>query len=90
MKLFEQPEGAAEMIPRSSPTKYSQPLPSSHRHVGENGILYAGFVNGQVGFILRQRGEKEIREPLTRENRANEHPRGFFQSLTRIFFGDPR
>jgi hypothetical protein len=73
-----------------SHARYTQPLESHNRDVGEQGVLYAGFTpDGEVGFILRARGKKEIRTEATRENQANERPRGFFASLARMFGGRP-
>jgi hypothetical protein len=71
----------------SGEPRYSQPRPSTFRNVGEDGVVYAGFVNGEPGFVLRQGRQKEIREEATPQNQANEHPRGFFSSLARIMFG---
>lgn len=75
-----------------SEPRYSQPLPATPRHIGEGGVVFAGFTrDGQPGFVLRcGRREKEIRVEATRENRAQQHPAGFFQSLARIMFGGPR
>jgi hypothetical protein len=70
-----------------SEARYSQPLESNFRNVGENGVLYSGFVDGEPGFILRRHGKKPIRVEATRENSANQAPRGFFASLARIMFG---
>ncbi len=72
-----------------SAPRYSQPRPSSYRHVGEDGVLFAGFVGDhEPGFILRRGGrEKEIQVEATRENSANERPRGFFSSLARLWAG---
>jgi hypothetical protein len=68
----------------SSP-RYSQPLAETPREASP--VVFAGFVGGEVGFILRQRGEKEIRTEATRANSANERPRGFFSSLARLWAG---
>ena len=71
-----------------SAPRYSQPLESTYRHVGEDGVLFAGFVHGEPGFILRRGpGQKEIREEATQQNQANERPRGFFSSLARLWAG---
>ncbi len=69
---------------------YSQPLASTNRDVGERGVLYTGFVDGEPGFILRARGQKESRTEATRENVANERPKRFFQSLARLWGGPYR
>jgi hypothetical protein len=70
-----------------SEAKYSQPLPETPRDVA-GPVLRAGFVHGRPGFIFSQNG-KEKRVAATRANVANEQPRGFFQSLARIFSGGP-
>lgn len=68
-----------------SQARYSQPLPATPRHVGEDGTLFAGFVNGrEPGFILRQHG-KEIPVEATPQNRAKEHPGGFAAALARLW-----
>jgi len=69
----------------SGEARYSQPRPSSDRHVGEDGVLYAGFVNGSPGFILRQPSKKEIRVEATRDNSAREHPGRFGAALGRLW-----
>ncbi len=73
----------------SGEAKYSQPLPARPRDVS-GPVLRAGFVgrgeHKQPGFIFVNAGKVE-REEATRENSANEHPRGFFQSLARLMFG---
>jgi hypothetical protein len=72
----------------SGEPRYSQPLPPSYRHSGEDGVVFAGFVDGEPGFILRRgRKKKEIQTEATRENSANERPRGFFASFARLMFG---
>jgi len=86
MKLFEQKsEPLVETTPqvRSCPTQYSQPPQSSYRNVGEQGILYAGFVHGEPGFILRK-SRKDIQVAATRENSAKQKPGGFAQALGRL------
>jgi hypothetical protein len=69
----------------SGAAKYSQPLPAALRESPP--IVYAGFVGDGIGFIVRQRGKKEICEAMTRENQANEKPKGFFASFARLMFG---
>jgi hypothetical protein len=70
-----------------SQARYSQPRPSTFRNVGEDGVLYSGFVNGEPGFILRQSGKKEIQVEATAATKANERPAGFFRSLARLWAG---
>jgi hypothetical protein len=93
MKLFAQkPDESAEIPPmRSAPPRYSQPLPEIARGDPGQQVVYAGFTrSGEVGYIIRERQQKPIHEEATPANRANERPRGFFQSLARLFFGGPR
>ena len=89
MKVFEQEPDEFES---AGPARYSQPLPTP-RDVG-GPVLRAGFVgrgpDKRPGFIFRnEQGNVESQE-ATRENSANERPRGFFASLARIMFGGPR
>ena len=76
-----------EIRPRSSQARYSQPLESNYRDVGEAGVLYAGFMpDGSPGFILRRGArEKPIQVEASAANRANERPAGFFRSLAQLW-----
>jgi hypothetical protein len=69
-----------------SAPRYSQPLRATPRE-SERGVVFAGFVFGQPGFIVREPGKKELRKEATRENQAQEKPRGFLHSLARLMFG---
>jgi hypothetical protein len=72
----------------ASDARYSQPIEPQPRDVG-GPVVYAGFVGRfkRVGFIFRA-GRKEQRVEASRENSANDRPRGFFQSLAQLFRGN--
>jgi hypothetical protein len=54
-------------------------------------IVSVGFSNGEPAYILRNRQGREVtRVSCTKENRANEKPRGFFHSLARLMYGSNR
>ena len=76
----------------SGEARYSQPRPERPRDGGAP-VVRAGFVgkgaNKQPGFIFLNENGKVERQELTAENRAQERPRGFFQSLARLFHGGP-
>jgi hypothetical protein len=78
-------EQKLEPEPCTAEAKYSQPFESSPAE--QLVVVYAGFVHGQPGYIVRQRGHKPVLEMATPENQAREHPRGFFSSLARLAFG---
>ncbi len=77
----------------SSEARYSQPLPAHPRDVS-GPVLRAGFVgkgaNKRPGFVFLNEQGKVERQETTAENRAQEHPRGFFASFARLMFGGPR
>jgi hypothetical protein len=87
LKIFEEkPE-----TPSAGPARYSQPLPSTTRDA-RGPIVRAGFVgkgaDKQPGFIFYNRETAKVEQvEATTETKANEHPRGFFQSLARMMFG---
>ena len=73
--------------------RYSQPLPE--RIGGLDGVIVrAGFVgkgaNKRIGFHFVRKttnGYKKEKVEVTRENEADERPRGFFSSLSRLYAG---
>lgn len=73
-----------------SAPRYSQPIEATPRDVG-GPVVKAGFIgkgaHKRVGFIFLNAKGKVTEAEATRENEANLHPRGFFQSLARIFGG---
>lgn len=69
--------------------RYSQPLPAYPRDVG-GPIVYAGFCDGEAGFIFRGEDGEVKRVAATKENSAVEKPRGFFHSLARLMYGSNR
>ena len=69
----------------SGEARYSQPLPALPRDESSP-VVHAGFTNdGSPGYIVRERGRREIREESTRENRTREHPGGFGAALGRLW-----
>jgi hypothetical protein len=55
-------------------------------------VVYVGFgADGEPAYILRSQGGRELtRVAATKENAADERPRGFFASLARLMYGGQR
>lgn len=77
-----------EPEPCTAPPRYSAPFESAP--AGEMPVTFAGFMrDGSPGYVLRypHANKKPVLVEATAENRANEHPGGFFSSLARLLWG---
>jgi hypothetical protein len=72
----------------SGEARYSQPIEPTPRDVG-GPVLRVGFIgkgaNKRIGFLFLNPKGRVTNVEVTRENRANEHPRGFFSSLAQLW-----
>jgi hypothetical protein len=74
----------------SGEARYSQPIEPTPRDVG-GPIVKAGFIgkgaNKRPGFVFVNQKGKAAHAEVTPATEAKQNPRGFFQSLARIFGG---